>query len=118
MRLPPLAGFDPIDPAVPTSADDTDSVTVAVRAAVTALGDLTAIDPGELDGTALAELVEGVEQLRRMVETGAATVAGCVDERNPFREQGYFNAKTYLKQRAQLSGVEAHRRIRTTNCEF
>ena len=61
----------------------------------------------------LAELVEGVEQLRRMVDATATDVAHVIDVSNPFRSQGYRNARTLLEQRAQLSGPEAHRRIQT-----
>lgn len=129
--VPPLAGFDPIDPhdhsdpvvvdhaGVDSGAvelggvDHAGAVAHAVQEAVLAVGGLAAIDPSVLDAQALTGLIEGVEQLRRMIESGAATVAGHVDGRNPFREQGYFNAKTFLKQRVQLSGVEAHRRVRT-----
>ena len=60
-----------------------------------------------------AELVEGVEQLRRMVDATATDVAHVIDVSNPFRSQGYRNARTLLEQRAQLSGPEAHRRIQT-----
>ena len=113
--VPPLAGFSPIDldRAVPTDDDDADDLTTVVATAIASIRALISIDPSFLDPQALATLTEGVEQTRRMADAAATRVACAIDERAPFRSQGYFNAKTFLKQRAQLSGPEAHRRVQT-----
>ncbi len=109
--VPPLAGFSPVDLDEP--APDTDDVTASIAAAVTAIHALGSIDPSILDPQVLAAFVEGVEQARRMVDAAATRVTCAIDDHNPFVRQGYFNAKTFLKQRTQLSGPEAHRRIQT-----
>jgi len=75
---------------------------------------LGSIDPTGADADVLAQLVEGVEQARRMIDAAATGVAGVIDARNPFRtSHGYLNARTFLTQRAQLSGPEAYRRLQT-----
>lgn len=109
--VPPLAGFSPVDLDQPVS--DGDDVTAVIATAVASIRALISIDPTFLDPQALATLTEGVEQARRMADAAATRVSGAIDARTPFREQGYFNAKTFLKQRAQLSGPEAHRRLQT-----
>ncbi len=121
--VPPLAGFSPSEPddAEPDDAVSEDAVegaapsdvARAVSAAVAGIALLGSIDPVVLGSPLLAELAEGVEQVRRMADAAATAVAGSIDHRNPFRTQGYFSAKTFLKQRAQLSGPEAFRRIQT-----
>lgn len=113
--VPPLAGFSPIDldQAVPTDDDDADDLTTVIATAIASIRALISIDPTFLDPQALATLTEGVEQTRRMADAAATKVTCAIDERTPFRSQGYFNAKTFLKQRAQLSGPEAHRRVQT-----
>lgn len=118
--VPPLAGFDPIDESVPINCADrageataTPNATAAIADAANAVSALGSIDPSCADPATLAELVAGIEQLRRMVDAAATGVAAVIDVRTPFRSQGYFNAKTFLKQRAQLSGAEAHRRLQS-----
>jgi hypothetical protein len=113
--VPPLAGFDPVDESepVPDGDDITAAITAAIAAAVAAIGALGAIDPSTAEPMELADLVAGIEQVRRMTDAAATGVACVIDARTPFRSRGYFNAKTFLKQRAQLSGPEAHRRIQT-----
>ena len=115
--VPPLAGFSPIDldQAAPTDDDAEDDVTAVIATAVASIRALISIDPTFLDPQALARLTEGVEQTRRMADAAATRVACAIDSRTPFRDQGYFNAKTFLKQRAQLSGPEAHRRVQTAH---
>jgi len=109
--VPPIAGFSPI--TVDGHAPDGDEIAASIAAAVAAIDALGSIDPSTLDPQRLAQLVEGIEQARRMVEAAATSTACAIDARTPFRDQGYFNAKTFLKQRAQLSGPEAHRRVQT-----
>jgi hypothetical protein len=108
--VPPLAGFDPVDESDPAPSD---GVAIAIAAAVATIGALGAVDVSTMEPQDLAELVAGVEQVRRMVDAAATDVACAIDERTPFTSQGYFNVATFLKQRAQLSGPEAYRRIQT-----
>jgi hypothetical protein len=114
--VPPPAGF------VPASGDDADdalagdpveTAIVGAVAAVARVVDMAATDAQARDAQSLARLVEGVEQLRRMVDAAATDVAATVADRRPFTDQGYFGARTFLKQRAQLSGPEAFRRLQT-----
>lgn len=109
--VPPMAGFCPVD-ANDLSADD-DTVTAAIVSAVSAIDALGSIDPSAAEPQVLSKLIEGVEQLRRMVDAAASSITHVIDISNPFRPQGYRSARTVLKQRAQLSGPEAHRRIQT-----
>ena len=109
--VPPFAGFVPIDSSDPVP--DGDAVGASIASALAAVGALCAVDPSDVEPDVLAQLVEGVEQIRRVTDAAATRVAGAIDTRNPFRPQGYFTAKTFLKQRCQLSGPEAYRRIQT-----
>ena len=114
--VPPMAGFAPFEAGEAIPAGDSDGgadVATLIAGAVRAVDGLASIDPMGLDPQALATLVEGVEQARRMVDAATTRVTGAVDARTPFRQQGYFNAKTFLKQRCQLSGPEAYRRVQT-----
>ena len=43
----------------------------------------------------------------------AVAAAGAIDRSNPFRDQGFFSAKTVIKHMCKLSGPEAHRRVQT-----
>ena len=95
-------------------ASDGDIVALLADA-VDAITTLGSIDATTADAQVLDQLVAGVEQLRRMTDAAATDAAAIVDARNPFRSQGYMNARTYLKQRAQLSGPEAHRRLQTAH---
>ena len=110
-----MAGFAPVDPhdVVATVGEVDADVDITIAAAVRSVHALHSIDPSPLDPQALAALVEGVEQVRRMVDAAATRVAGAIDGRNPFRSEGYFNTRTFLKQRCQLSGPEAYRRLQT-----
>ena len=83
------------------------------RRAVAAVDGLADIDLSALDAGALREWLVGVEQVRRMVDAVGVTAAGHVDRCNPFRDQGFFTAKTAVKHMAGLSGPEAFRRVQT-----
>jgi len=116
--VPPFAGFSPTDTNSPVAdGADGDVVGAAIAAAVAAIESLGSIDATDVEPGLLAQLVEGVEQARRMIDAAATAptgVAGVIDARNPFRtSHGYLNARTFLTQRAQLSGPEAHRRLQT-----
>ncbi len=69
------------------------------------------IDPSEFDAHTTAAWALGVEQLRRQSEATATAVAGHLDEAQPFRDQGFFTAKAWMKHHLQLSGPEAHGRV-------
>ena len=71
------------------------------------------VDCSALDAVELRTWLEGVEELRRSVDTIAVAAAGSVDCRNPFRGQGFFTAKTVIKHMCRLSGPEADRRVQT-----
>lgn len=71
------------------------------------------LDPAEFDAAALVQWADGIEQVRRMAEAAAVAVAEHVDRTAPFREQGLFSARTWLRHRLQLSGAEALARVRT-----
>jgi len=85
----------------------------AVRQAVTAIADLADIDVSALDASEMRDWLVGIEQLRRSLEAVAVAAAGAVDRSNPFRDQGFFTAKTVVKHMCRLSGPEAHRRVQT-----
>jgi hypothetical protein len=110
--VPPFAGFSPTNPNDPVA--DGDVVGATIAAAIASIDALGSIDPTDADSDVLAQLVEGVEQAHRMIDVAATGVAGILDARTPFRKShGYLNARTFLTQRAELSGPEAHRRLQT-----
>ncbi len=74
---------------------------------------LADIELAAFDAEVLREWLVGVEQVRRMVDAVGVTAAGQVDRCNPFRDQGFFTAKTAVKHMAGLSGPEAFRRVQT-----
>lgn len=77
---------------------------------VEALGD---VDPQQLEPSELTQWAEGIERVRRMVEAAAAVaVAGHVDRERSFHDDGFLSTKAWLRHRLQLSGPEAHRRVR------
>ena len=109
---PPCAGFSPDDTNDPVT--DGDAVGATITAAIEAIRSLGSIETTDVEPNVLAQLVEGVEQARRMIDAAATGVASAIDARKPFRaSHGYLNAKTFLTQRAQLSGPEAYRRLQT-----
>jgi hypothetical protein len=85
----------------------------ALDRASTALAGLFDVEVSALGATEMRSWLEGVEELRRMVETAAVAAAGVVDRSNPFRAQGFLSAKTVVKHMCKLSGPEAHRRMQT-----
>ncbi|MGB0112094.1 MAG: DUF222 domain-containing protein [Ilumatobacteraceae bacterium] len=100
-------------------ADHTPSEDVrrTVRRAAAAIGALAAIDPSGLDAAACRELLEGIEQARRMVDGAAIQAAASIERANPFRGQGFFSARTVLKHMLQLSGAEAFRRLQSARLQ-
>ena len=99
--VPPFAGFCPVDTNEPVADRDADdhAIAAAIVSAVSAIDALGSFDPSAAEPHVSAELVEGVEQLCRMVDATATDVAHVIDVSNPFRSQGYRNARTLLKQR-------------------
>jgi hypothetical protein len=85
----------------------------ALDRASTALAGLFDVELSALGATEMRSWLEGVEELRRTVETAAVAAAGVVDRSNPFRAQGFLSAKTVVKHMCKLSGPEAHRRVQT-----
>ena len=116
-QVPPDAGFEPGDlrpsPVTPGPATPQTALEAAALGA-NVIGDLATLvadDLGTLDTLELSDLAQRVEQTRRMVDAIGARIAGHVDSARPMRSEGYFNAKTFLKQRLALSGAEAYRRV-------
>lgn len=114
-QVPPDAGFDPGDLTVPGEADHLDPGPLALAARVAeAIGPLAEVSADEiaaLDRCELTDLAERIEHLRRRIDALGVSITTHIDTGMPYREQGYFTAKTFLKQRLQLSGPEAHRRV-------
>jgi hypothetical protein len=72
---------------------------------------LERIDPSGFDGATVTAWATGVERLRRQSEAAAIAVTEHLDTAQPFRDQGVFTAKAWMKHRLQLSGVEAYGRV-------
>ena len=75
------------------------------------LAALEAVDPSGFDAATTAAWALGVEQLRRQSAAASIAVADHVDATQPFRDQGFFTAKAWMKHHLQLSGSEAHGRV-------
>lgn len=82
-----------------------------IEQAAAALGVLERVGAQDLSVEEVEVWALGVERLRRQADAASVAVAGHVDVAEPFREQGYFTAKTWMKQRLQLSGPEAYARV-------
>jgi hypothetical protein len=88
-----------------------------VARAVAALEELAAVESlafaeqAEMSKEVVAAWAVGVERIRRQVDAAGVSVAGHVDRTNPFRDDGYFTARGWLKHRLQLTGSEALRRV-------
>jgi hypothetical protein len=93
--------------------DDPPAADGVVDRAVAATVALHDIDPGRFGAAEMRAWLEGVERTRRTVEAAAVAAAGAVDRSNPFRDQGFFTAKSVVKHICRLSGPEAHRRVQT-----
>jgi hypothetical protein len=93
--------------------DDGPSAVDVVRRVATATATLHDVDPAAFDAAEMRAWLEGVERTRRTVEAAAVAAAGVVDRSNPFRDQGFFTAKSVVKHMCRLSGPEAHRRVQT-----
>lgn len=96
-------GSGPLDPA--------ELVQAVVEQCAQGLALLECIDPSRFDAIGTAAWATGVEQLRRQSEAAATAVAEHLHEVQPFRDQGFFTAKAWMKHHLQLSGAEAHGRV-------
>lgn len=90
-----------------------EEIAAIVLRAADALADLEALDPTTMDPDTVKVWACGVEQLRRQADATAIVVADHLDTNQPFRADGWFTAKRWLKHTLQLSGPEAHTRIQT-----
>jgi hypothetical protein len=94
--------------------DDPPAADLVVDRAAAATAALHDVDPAAFDAAEMRAWLEGVERTRRTVEAAAVAAAGAVDRSNPFRDQGFFTAKSAVKHMCRLSGPEAHRRVQTS----
>lgn len=85
----------------------------AQRALDVALDRLADLDPGRFDAAECRAWLGGIEHARRRVEAASVAAAGHVERHNPFRDQGFFSARTALKHMLSLSGAETYRRLQT-----
>lgn len=93
--------------------DDASSSLDVTHRVATATATLHDVDPAAFDAVEMRAWLEGVERTRRTVEAAAVAAAGAVDRSNPFRDQGFFTAKSAIKHMCRLSGPDAHRRVQT-----
>ncbi len=118
-----VAGVDEFDPeAVWVGGDVGEVFTVEfveelVRRASVAVDALQMLNPALLSNESLEALAVGTERVRRQVDAAGVGIAGHVDTAQPFRGDGFFTAKAWLKHRLQLSGVEAYRRVQTARMQ-
>jgi hypothetical protein len=96
-------GAEPLDAA--------ELVQAVVEQCAQGLAVLERIDPSRFDAAGTAAWAVGVEQLRRQSEAAATAVAQHLHDGQPFRDQGFFTAKAWMKHHLQLSGAEAHGRV-------
>jgi Domain of unknown function (DUF222) len=114
-----IQGVDVFDPdALWVGGDVSEVFTVEfvaelVRRASVAVDALQMLNPAVLSNESLDALAVGTEKVRRQVDAAGVAIAGHVDTTQPFRKDGYFSAKAWLKKRLQVSGVEAYRRVQT-----
>jgi hypothetical protein len=111
------ADFDWLNDVRVVPSDDLlhplEMIEAMLQQATVAIDVLADLDTDRLDGERLTQVAVGVERLRRKVDRAGVAVAGHVDDLHAFRDDGFFNAKTWLKHRLQLLGPEAHRRVQT-----
>ena len=105
--------FDPVtDIAIGDIAEPgADWMAAVVEHCAQGLALLESIDPSNFDTTTTAAWAIGVEQLRRQATAAGIAVADHLDATQPFRDQGFFTAKAWMKHHLQLSGAEAHGRV-------
>jgi len=99
--------------AIDVADRDEQVVSDAIALITDAVDRLASIVPDALDAPSSRRLLEGIEHARRMIDAAGVDAARRIEHSNPFRDQGFFSAKTVLKHMLQLSGPEAHRRLQT-----
>ncbi|HSP28151.1 MAG TPA: hypothetical protein VLN74_06335 [Ilumatobacteraceae bacterium] len=101
----PDRSFDPVtDIAIGDMAPPgVDWISAVVEHCAQGLALLESIDPSGFDAATTAAWAIGVEQLRRQATAAGIAVADHLDTAQPFRDQGYFTAKAWMKHRLQLS---------------
>ncbi len=105
--------FDPVtDVAIGDSTEvGPEWIAAAVEHCAQGLSMLESLDPTSFDAATVAAWATGVEQLRRQGHAAAIAVADHLDAARPFRDLGFFTAKSWMKHHLQLSGSEAHGRV-------
>ena len=109
----PDRGFDPVTDIAITDRElvDPDWIRAVVEHCAQGIALLERLDPSGFDAETITAWATGVEQLRRQSEAAAIAVTEHVDTTQPFRHQGFFTAKAWMKHRLQLSGAEAYGRV-------
>ena len=112
----PAAEHPAYDPVTDVAIGDVppvgvDWVDAVVEHAAQALSVLESVDPSGFDAATSAAWAKGVEQLHRQAAAAGVAVADHLDAAQPFRDLGFFTAKSWLKHHLQLSGPEAHGRV-------
>jgi hypothetical protein len=104
--------FDPVvDVAVAAGPLGVEWIEAVVEHCAQGLTALEAVDPSGFDAATTAAWAKGVESLRRQATAATIAAADHVDTAQPFRGQGFFTAKAWMKHHLQLSGAEAHGRM-------
>ena len=103
--------FDPVVDVALGAPRDVAWVEAVVEHCAQGLAALGAVDPSTLDAETTAAWARGIESLRRQATAAGITVADHLDVAQPFRAQGFFTAKAWMKHHLQLSGAEAHGRV-------
>ena len=105
--------FDPvIDIAIGNGAQPgVEWMAAVVEPCAQGLSLLEGLDPTGFDAATVTAWATGVEQLRRQATAAGIAVTDHLDTTQPFRTQGFFTAKSWMKHHLQLSGAEAHGRL-------
>ena len=109
----PTRAFDPVtDVAIGADVEvGPEWIAAIVEHCSQGLSMLETLDPSGFDPATVTAWATGVEQLRRQAHAAAITVADHLDTAQPFRDLGFFTAKSWMKHHLQLSGAEAFGRV-------
>ena len=104
--------FDPVtDVAIGGGRPGVEWMASVVEHCAQGLALLEGLDPTGFDSDTVTAWATGVEQLRRQATAAGIAVADHLDTTQPFRDQGFFTAKSWMKYHLQLSGAEAYGRL-------
>ncbi len=105
--------FDPVtDTAIGDMAPiGVEWIDAVIEHCAQGLAALERLDPTSFDAATTTAWARGVEQLRRQATAAAIAVTDHLDAAQPFRDLGFFTAKSWMKHHLQLSGAEAHGRV-------